>query len=159
MRCSLHSLPCPSAVVVAPALSRAARSLQPPLLCALIPVRGFWGYTCTHLWVLSSQCRAGPGPLHSVGGSLVPPVPSGWISLPRQVRPAGTEVAGSSIPWGQPVCHLQESGAGGPGAWGAWRRAGSDGGGPRIGPQLQGHCSVPWGKRGQQHSLQLSLVF
>lgn len=89
----------------------------------------------------------------------MPPVPSGWISLPRQVRPAGTEVAGSSIPWGQPVCHLQESGAGGPGSWGAWRRADSNGGGPRLGPQLQGHCSVPWGKRGQQHSLQLSLVF
>ena len=52
----------------------------PALQCALLPVWGLWGCSCTHLWALPGQSRTGPKHLHSAGGSQVIPVSGGRLS-------------------------------------------------------------------------------
>ena len=115
----------------------------PALQCALLPGWGLWGCSCTHLWLLPGQSRTGPKHLHSAGGSQVIPVPGGRLS---PLTAAGKGPLGLGLQAPRPP----GSGPAVPGAWRARRRAGGDGGGPGLGPRLQGHPDGPRGERGQR---------
>ena len=122
----------------------------PALQCALLPVWGLWGCSCTHLWALPGQSRTGPKHLHSAGGSQVIPVSGGRLSpLPAAGKgPLGLGCRHPHPPGKAP--RPPGSGPAVPGAWRTRRRAGGDGGGPGLGPRLQGHPDGPRGERGQR---------
>lgn len=143
MRCSLQSLPCPSAAAVAHAHSRAAR--LPPASRTAVLVAPCVGILGVQLHPPSGAAQVGPDPSPCArrGGPRVPSLPGGRLSPPRQVRPRWG--------WGHPPAPGESPAVAPRGAgWaGRGRGAGGDGGGPGLGPRLRGHRAVP-GERQQR---------
>ena len=137
----------------------------PALQCALLPVWGLWGCSCTHLWVcthlwaLPGQSRTGPKHLHSAGGSQVIPVPGGRLSpLPAAGKgPLGLGLQAPPSPREGPSPPGEWAGCAGRMAhpekgWGRWGR-------PRAWPSAAGASRWPSGGEGAAGAPQIRPVF